>query len=731
MPKENRRSPYLLLVLGLIIILIGGVLRFFDLDRKSLWTDEIASLRDSESVTSAINGAQPPFYYLVLHLFRKLGTNEFIIRFPSVIFGVLTIALSYWIGKLFFGPKEGLVSASLLSVSTFHIYYSQEARMYALLAFLSLLSLFFFHKSLCEHKKSLWVGFILSTMLTLYTHYFGIFVLLTETVFFMFLLIIGRFLARSKSERTRVHVYKLQNGLPALFILSIIILAVFFVPFLLWRAPRRISTFLPGAQNGSGSSVPPLQLSFISKIFSQFSGGSPFSYGSSLLYLFLFFFLCGCVLSIKNHKEKLVLMLFWITLPIPLVFFASTRVDVYSEPRYVISVLPIYLLVVSRGITSLPEYLLSFPMVKTNIKSVFPVISKRSLRNHTTLCLAIFLLATIFLGLSITPLLGYYEKEKADWRAVATYLEAKSSADDVIVVEPTHLMEPFSYYFCNPKSVSVQKIGGNVSRLEKLYYRYDRVWFVTTGSRAGAPTETAGWLNQHSLWMKMFSGDLRVYSISQPPPAQSKAVIFTDLGLSSSYIAWWETTLASAGASTTIFDDATRISSVNISEFDLVVFVDIRRPFDDEERNYLLGRIGDGLTVVVSGLSPYWLAGGRTDLASISAWFGATAFSEAPSKERWGTRFTTAATEMMEELDINREYAFYTGSDWSTPTATIAKSESTIYAYREDGKATLFTNDFGNGTVISNGVRYGFWSPDADIFQHFFQELVLSEMHVQ
>ncbi|UCG37081.1 MAG: glycosyltransferase family 39 protein [Candidatus Bathyarchaeota archaeon] len=728
MPKKNRRSPYLLLILGLIIILIGGVLRFFELGRKSLWTDEIASLRDSESVTSAINGSQPPFYYLVLHLFRNLGTNEFIIRLPSVIFGVLTIALSYWIGKLFFGSKEGLVSASLLSVSTFHIYYSQEARMYTLLAFLSLLSLFFFYRSLSERKKSLWAGFILSTLLTLYTHYFGVFVLLVETVFFMFLLIIGRFLARSKSERTRGHVYGLQNGFPALFILSIIILAAFFVPFLFWRAPRRISTFLPGAQNGSASSVPPLQLSFISKIFSEFSGGSPFSYGSSLLYLFLFFFLCGCVLSIKNHKEKLVLMLFWITLPIPLVFFASTRIDVYSEPRYVIHVLPIYLLIVSRGITSLPEYILSFPKVKTSIKGLFPFISSRSLRNHTTLYLVIFLTATMLVGLSATPLLTYYEEEKADWRAVATYLEAKSSVDDVIVVEPSHLMEPFSYYFRNAKNVSAQKMHGNISTLGKLYDEYDRVWFVTSASHRRS--EMSDWLNQHSLWLKIFGGGLRVYSISQLPPAQSKAAIFTNLELSHSYISWWETTLHLAGTSITKFDDAIRISSVNLSDFNLVVFVDIKRPLDDEERYYLQARIDGGLTVMVSGLSPYWLAGGMTDLTSISAWFGATAFSEAPVKEKWGTRFTTAATEIMEDLDINREYAFYTESDWSTPTATIAKPESTIYAYREDGKATLFTSNFGNGTVIFNGVRYGFWSPDADIFQQFFQELAMSEMHL-
>ena len=717
MLKNNKSLRYLLLVLGLIV-LIGGVLRFYGLDQKSLWLDEMASVRDSESLASVIRGGHPPLYFFILYLFRHMGTNEVILRLPSAIFGVLTIALSYKVGKLFFGTKEGLVGAFLLSISTFHVYYSQEARMYTLLAFLSLLSLFFFYKSITENRKSLWLGFVLSTLLTLYTHYFGVFVVFVEIVIFILMTTKSKFPTKSKSKGIGKRTF-------LMFILSIMTLSVFYVPFLYWKLDGFISLLAPGTQNASGSSRPPLELSFIVKVFSEFSGGSPFSYGGPLLYLFLFFFLGGCVLSIKKYKEKLALMLLWMVLPIPLLFLASTRLIVYSEPRYLIYVLPVYLLIISKGITSIPEYLLTVSKRKTmraHVTSLIPV------RNPKIPYVAVFLMATVFAGSSITPLLGYYNEEKRDWRAVARYLEAKSQPDDVVVVDPGYLTLPFSYYFSNPKNVSVQKTYGSVSALETIYYRYSRVWYITNRAR----TEMIEWLNQHSLWKKTFGGGLRVYFISQPPPTQLKAAIFTNLALSQSYISWWETTLASAGASATTFDDSIKMSSVNMSEFDLVAFIDIKRPLDEGERAYLQESIDNGLIVIVSGLSPYWLAGGETDLASISEWFGGSIFSEAPSTERWGTRFTTDATEIMEDLDIGREYAFYTESDWSTPTATITKPESVIYAYREnDGKATLFTYNFGKGTLIFNGVRYSFWSPDADVFQQFFLDLVLSIIHAQ
>lgn len=208
-----------------------------------------------------------------------------------------------------------------------------------------------------------------------------------------------------------------------------------------------------------------------------------------------------------------------------------------------------------------------------------------------------------------------------------------------------------------------------------------------------------------------------------------KAAIFSHLQWGTNVI--WETMLTLLGASTSTFDDTTIISSVNISEFDVVVFDDFKRSIDDAERLHLEQSIEKGTIVIVSGLSPFYLAGGTTNLTRISSWFGATVFSEAPKEARWKVKFTENAKEIMKDLDLNQEYALYTDSDWSTPTGCLAQPEAVIYAYRVDDPsrvAAIFSHKFGKGTIIFNGPRHGFRSPDAGTFVAFLRTLILSAL---
>jgi hypothetical protein len=190
-------------------------------------------------------------------------------------------------------------------------------------------------------------------------------------------------------------------------------------------------------------------------------------------------------------------------------------------------------------------------------------------------------------------------------------------------------------------------------------------------------------------------------------------------------IAPWESSLALMGGATTSFDDTTSLLSLDLSEFDVAAFSDFRRVLNDAERQHLETAIEEGLTVVVSGLSPVYLAEGTTNLTQISSWFGATGFSEAPKQERWKVKFTEDATSIVSELDLGREYAFYIDSDYSTPTGVLVEPESVVYAYRVDDQlATILAHNFGEGTSIFVGPRFGFSSSDATIFRTFLQSLI-------
>ncbi len=133
-------TPYFLL---LAILLLASLLRFYRLDAQSFWNDEGNSARIAERTLDLIlEGAagdiHPPGYYLLLHYWRALfSQSELALRSLSVVAGLALVLFTYLLGRDLFGEATGLMAAFLGAISPFAIYYSQEARMYALLAALS------------------------------------------------------------------------------------------------------------------------------------------------------------------------------------------------------------------------------------------------------------------------------------------------------------------------------------------------------------------------------------------------------------------------------------------------------------------------------------------------------------------------------------------------------------------------------------------------------------------
>jgi mannosyltransferase len=140
------------LLLPILILLLATGLRFHQLDTQSFWNDEGNSARLSErSLDLIIEGTasdiHPPLYYLLLRGWRELvGESEFGLRSLSAFAGVLTVAgvmgLGSVIGKRLTvnGKRLTVVAGLVTAVSPPLIYYSQEARMYSLLALWAVLS---------------------------------------------------------------------------------------------------------------------------------------------------------------------------------------------------------------------------------------------------------------------------------------------------------------------------------------------------------------------------------------------------------------------------------------------------------------------------------------------------------------------------------------------------------------------------------------------------------------
>ncbi len=125
--------------LALVLIVAAG-LRFYRLDAQSFWNDEGNSARIAERslplITEAAAGdIHPPLYYYLLSGWRGLfGASEFALRSLSAVLGVLLVWLTYLIARQVFNHGVGVLAALIAAINPFQIYYSQEARMYALLA---------------------------------------------------------------------------------------------------------------------------------------------------------------------------------------------------------------------------------------------------------------------------------------------------------------------------------------------------------------------------------------------------------------------------------------------------------------------------------------------------------------------------------------------------------------------------------------------------------------------
>jgi len=176
---------FTLLVLIVILVFAAG-LRFFRIDAQSFWNDEGNSARLAErSTLLIIEGAagdiHPPLYYLTLQVWRSIfGDSEAALRGLSAAFGLITVLAVFFLGRRLFEARVGLIGAFLAAINPFQIYYSQEARMYMMLAAIGVVATYLLVRLLdfwslrpriyVPHRRY-YVLYSVAMVAGLYTHY--------------------------------------------------------------------------------------------------------------------------------------------------------------------------------------------------------------------------------------------------------------------------------------------------------------------------------------------------------------------------------------------------------------------------------------------------------------------------------------------------------------------------------------------------------------------------------
>ncbi|MBN1920850.1 MAG: glycosyltransferase family 39 protein [Anaerolineae bacterium] len=174
--KSSQRQRYLL---G-IILLVAFALRLTRLGAQNIWWDEGLSVVASrmsftEATLWTAADVHPPLYFWLLWLWMRVsGETEFALRFITVLEAFLTVPAIYVLARrLSRSAAIGVGAAGLLALSRFHIWWSQEMRMYILAGLCATLSLYFTARLADgEATRRTIGGWILATagaMLTVYS----------------------------------------------------------------------------------------------------------------------------------------------------------------------------------------------------------------------------------------------------------------------------------------------------------------------------------------------------------------------------------------------------------------------------------------------------------------------------------------------------------------------------------------------------------------------------------
>ncbi len=474
--REARQDGWALRWLLVLVLLLGFGLRLYELDGKGLWYDELGTAlytSPDRSPLEVIRGPlevplipAPPLYFLSTYLFRLLSQGDFVLRLPSVFFGVLAIAATYVLGKGLLGPRQGLVAAFLLSISSFHIRYSQEARYYALLMLLGTVSLYFFYRGLRHNDGRSWAGYVVSSTLAAYTHLFAFLFLAVQGVYAVSSVLHGRLRAGPAAARPETPRPWRREPFFS-FLASAVVMALLYLPML----PFTLSGLL--GQKGLAGRVPTAvsrtSLSYLAGILDLFGAGPGLALLCYLLALCL-----GLYFLVRRARQQLVLAALWMVLPFVVVLLVPAGHS--FRLRYVIFVLPVFLIVVSAGLVGLGDLVSRWAARRWS--------GAKARAMATPVALAIF--CSVLGMLSLGALGRLWDEGKQPWDKASSFLQAVVGPSEVVVATGEDYADRLLYYGYDASDVRYlascpcpsRVVLDDWHRFPDLAWGYDAAWLL-------------------------------------------------------------------------------------------------------------------------------------------------------------------------------------------------------------------------------------------------------------
>lgn len=469
----------------------------FDFDEvASIW---YAGLPLGEML-AALAGAifeHPPLYYLLLKLWiAAAGSGEYAVRFLSVLPGTLAVAGMYILARRLFQRRAALAAALFMAASPLEVFYSREARMYALVTLLVLLAAYRLLRAAAAPQRRNWLVYGACAVAALYAHYLSAFVVLALNAWYVFAP------GRRQPWRPWLLVHGMALGL-----------------VLLWLAVAR----------GFGTSVgvagraivgPADLLAFLDQARVELIAGlAPPPWAGPAAWLWYAGW--GGLVALAWWRNLAARR----SLALPLLagfgallgLAALVLVNKYLQTRYLLLGLPFLYLALAAALAGAAS------------------------RCPARLLVTAVLAALVFLPLPLAGLAAYvHGYVRGDYGAIAQRIGDFSRPGDAVVMTGPwqywlwrHYARTQTPYYLLPREAPPPLSEPEAERvLRELPRRYSRIWLSLAATAQADPSGfVERWLDEHGWrgWQRGYrDAELRVYSIAQEPMPFNEAGISLD-----------------------------------------------------------------------------------------------------------------------------------------------------------------------------------------------------------
>lgn len=393
-------TPRALVALS-FIVLAGAVLRLHGLDAESVWLDEafaigIARAGLDEVFYETRLDVHPPLYYILLHAWSLLaGGSAWAARLLSVFFSLGILVATHVVGTRIAGRTTGLIAATLLAVSVFHIEFAQEARMYTQLTLLATLSTYAFVRLFEGKGLGSFLLYVVVTSLMTWTHVYAAFIIGAQGLTILGDLVWHKRAALDAAARW------------------IAAQALVFAVFLLWLP---VFTWQFSLVQTSFWIAAPEPMGFLGA-FRTYTGSEPLLVAMLPLLAWGSLQLARRAPTSALPRPPLFFLLPWLAGPILFPFVLSLVSSPIFLPKYTIAASVPFALMAAAGVAHLPFAVLRVVVV------------------------------ALWIGLSARVLPAYYEVLSKDgWRDAVPAVESLAAPEDAVVVYPYFNKIAFDFY---------------------------------------------------------------------------------------------------------------------------------------------------------------------------------------------------------------------------------------------------------------------------------------------